>query len=626
LKTVLFLSAAFVAGFAASPAFAEGSSPEEIVVLASGFAQPASGTGQAITVLDRDRIDRTQAVTVADALRDVPGLSVIARGPLGAQTSVFVRGGNSAQTLVLIDGVRVNDPSSPNAAFDFGGLGTDNVERIEVLRGPNSIVWGSQAIGGVINIETVRPSTGLAVSAAAEGGAYNTRRGRANVSGASGALRYSVGGSLYRTDGFSALPGGTEADGSRQETANARLTFELAPDVEIDLRGDFNSTRTDFDSKATNYLTSQSSGGANSLAEAHNRQWLAYAGLNFALADGRLKNRIAYTRLDVRRLGTDPVVNTFNNYLVTGQSDRFEYRGAYELTQWAEAAAGLEHETIHASTAYEGAKADLARNEVTSGYLQLTLRPLAGLSLTGGVRHDDYQVYGAHTTLGGNAAYTPNGGNTVLRATYAEGFRAPSLSEGQPPYGNLSLKPETARNLDLGIEQSLVGRAITATATYFHRTSTNLIVYSSATFQSENVGRVDTDGGEFVLVLRPTERLRLDASYALVDAFNRSAPNAGKRLQLRPQHSASFSADWETPLAGVKIGGTIRMVGDSFDDAANTVRLDGYALASLRASLPVAQGVELYGRVENLTDATYQTVASYNTPGRAAYAGVRARF
>jgi vitamin B12 transporter len=245
--------------------------------------------------------------------------------------------------------------------------------------------------------------------------------------------------------------------------------------------------------------------------------------------------------------------------------------------------------------------------------------------VTGGVRHDDYSTYGGHTTLGGNLAWSLNGGATVLRATYAEGFRAPTLTEGQPPYGNPALKPETARNLDLGIEQALLGDQVRFGVTWFNRRSTNLIVFSWDTFQSENIGKVDTDGLEVALQVRPNHRLQFAANYTLTNAINQSGAYLGKRLQLRPQHSGNASVDWETPL-GLTLGASLFLAGDSFDDQANLVPLDGYALVTLRASMPLSDRLELYGRIENLTDAQYQTVAGYGTYGRAAYGGVRAKW
>ncbi len=622
-KVAILASAAALA----TPAYAQDSTAGEgpaseakIVVVATGFGQPRDTTGQAITVVTNADLERLQTVNLTDALRTLPGASIAQRGPVGGQTSVFLRGGNSSQTLVLIDGVRINDPSSPNAAVDFGSLLAGNAGRIEVLRGPNSIVWGSQAMGGVVNIETARPTGALEARGALEYGYADTVLARANVSGGSDALQGSLGGTFYRTDGISALAAGAERDGSRTWALNGRIKAQIAPDLSLDLRGYYNDSHVDFDDfYAPN--------GGEALAVARNRQFAGYAGVNFMLADGNWHNRLAYTRTDIRRRGTDPDLENglFNNYVVNGEIDRFEYRSSYDLATIATLGFGVEHERTSSSTSYAGATADLADTDVTGGYAQLSLRPVDGLTLTGGVRHDDYSTYGGHTTLGGNLAWSLNDGATVLRATYAEGFRAPTLTEGQPPYGNPQLKPETARNVDLGIEQSLLDDRVRVSATWFNRRSTNLIVFSFSSYQSENIGKVDTDGFEFALLAQPTTRLRLEANYTLTNAINQSGDYIGKRLQLRPQHSGNFSVDWETPL-GLRLGASALRVGDSFDDAANQVSLDGYALLTLRAALPLNDRLELYGRIENLTDARYQTVAGYGTYGRAAYAGVRAKW
>lgn len=602
----------------ATPAHAQDNAPDpEIVVVATGFAQPRDITGQAITVVSREDLDRMQAVNLSDALRTLPGASVAQRGPAGGQTSLFLRGGNSSQTLVLIDGVRINDPSSPNAAVDFGSLLTGNADRIEVLRGANSVVWGSQAMGGVVNIESALPTDGVQTRGAVEYGYADTLLGRANLSGGSDRLQASLGGTFFRTDGISALAGGAEKDGSQTWALNGRIKAELTPGLSLDLRCYYNNSRADFDSEY--------SGGAESLAMARNRQFAGYAGVDFALADGKWQNRLAYTRTDIRRRGSDPVTFSYNNYVVSGEINRFEYRSSFDLAALATLGFGLEHERTSSSTSYEGDPAQLADTDVTGGYAQLTLRPAQGLTLTGGVRHDDYSTYGGQTTLGGNLAWSLNDGTTVLRATYAEGFRAPTLTEGQPPYGNPALKPETARNLDLGLEQALLDDQVHFGVTWFNRRSTNLIVFSWDSYQSENIGKVDTDGLELTLRVQPSPQLRFDANYTLTNAINQSGAYLGKRLQLRPQHSGNVSADWESPL-GLRFGASLLLVGGSFDDQANLVPLDGYALVALRASMPLGDQLELYGRIENLTDAKYQTVAGYGTFGRAAYAGVRVKW
>ncbi len=627
MKYLFLLSSSLVL---ATPALADEAdtgapSDKDIVVLASGFAQPRDETGQTISVVDRERLDQLQSVTVADALRTVPGMAITPRGPVGGLTSVFVRGGNSAQTLVLIDGVRVNDVSTPNNQFDFGPLLAGNISRIEVLRGPNSIIWGNQAIGGVVNIETRKPDGPLAVDAGLEYGYADTVSGHANVSGTSGIIEASLGGAYYRTDGISAIAGGTERDGSRIYSLNGRLKVNLTSNFNLDFRGYFNDSRIEYDNP---YAYTTSAGDARPVA--FNKQFVAYAGANLDLADGRFHNRVAYTRTDIDRRGVDPEAFSYNNYTARATIDRFEYRGSYDLGEIATITAGAEYEKNTSYTQFETDPATAADSDVASGYAQVSLRPVKGLTLTGGVRHDAYSLYGGHTTLGGNIAYTPNEGRTVLRATYGEGFRAPTFSHSLPPYGNPDLKPETSRNLDVGIEQALLDNLIRFSATYFRRRTNDQIGYD-AFYVPQNIERVHTDGLELVLIADPTPTLHVEANYTLTNSFNRSGTYDGKRLQYRPQHAGSLTADWTSPI-GLKIGGTLTVTGDSFNDQANLQRNNGYTLFDLRASYPITRTVEIYGRIENLFDNKYTIAAdsstgfAYGTYGRSAYAGVRARF
>ena len=610
------------AALALWPACATAADDDTIIVTANGIAQPRSEVGQAISVIDLKTLETRQTAVITDILRTLPSVTIARNGGVGAQSSVFIRGGDSSQTLVLIDGVRINDPSSPNAAFDFGALLTGNISRVEVLRGPNSVIWGSQAIGGVVNIQTREPTESFAVSARAEYGYQDTTNVQANVSGASGILSGSIGGGLYRTSGISALMGGSERDGYRNATANGKLKIALGDNISLDFRGYYNRGEVQFDS--TFPLS------PNALPESDNEQFLGYVGLNARLLDGRLTNRLSYSRTDISRKGSDPVrpIN-FNVNDIKAVLDRFEYHGAFDVVDAAKLVFGLEYERSFASTFFPasgpGTVPDRARTDVVSGFGQLILKPVRGLTLTGGIRYDDYSDYGGQTTFGANLAYTPNNGKTLIRGTYAEGFRAPTLTEALLPFGNVALKPETAKSYDIGIEQSLLDGKILASATYFRRNSRNLITFSFATFQSENIAKARGEGAEFGLVLRPTPRLNVAANFSFVEATSRSADTFGNRLARRPQENVSLSADWQTPF-GLSIGTTVTLTGDAFDNLANTRRLDGYALVALRAAYEVNEQIELFSRVENLGDENYETAAGFNSLGRTAYIGARVKF
>ena len=613
----IFRYAAAALAVLPTPVFAQ-AADDDIVVTASGFEQPRSETGQAIEIVGRDRLDQLQSATIAQVLQTVPGVSVATRGGLGGQTSAFIRGGSSAQTLVLIDGVRINDLTSPNGAFDFGALMTGNIGRVEILRGPNSVIWGSQAIGGVVNVQSIAPVDGFEGRLGAEYGGYDTKRLNANIAGTKGVFEGSVGGAFVKSAGISALAGGTERDGYANATGNARLKVNISDSFTLDFRSYYNRAKVEYDSEF--------GVGANGLPVSRNRQFVGYVGAQFDMLDGRFHNRIAYTRTDLRRIGTDPIVFSFNNFNVRGAIDRMEYHTAFDLNDALTLVAGLEYERTFASTSFEGAAPDIARNDVVSGFGQIIVRPVNGLTLTAGVRHDAYSDYGGQTTLGGNLAFTPNEGRTMFRATYAEGFRAPTLTEGQPPYGNLQLKPETARNFDLGVEQQFLEGKAQLFATYFNRRSNNLIAFSPVSFQSENIDKVTAKGLEIGLDLNPSSQLDIRASYTLVDAINRTGGDTfGNRQALRPQNSFSLTADWQTAF-GLSLGSSLLVIGASFDDAANNVRLDGFAIWSLRASMPLTDALEVYARVENMLDAQYTVVWGYNSFGRHATIGVRAKF
>jgi vitamin B12 transporter len=320
---------------------------------------------------------------------------------------------------------------------------------------------------------------------------------------------------------------------------------------------------------------------------------------------------------------------SFNVNRLKGEIDRFEYAGSFNIADAATFIFGAENERSFASSFFPaggGSGPDVAQYSVTSGYGQWVVKPLSGLTLTGGVRYDDYSKFGGQTTFGANFAYSPNGDDTILRGTYAEGFRAPSLTEALPPFGNPALKPETAKSFDVGIEQHFLGDKVTASATYFRRKSNDTIAFSFDSFQSENIARTRAEGIELVLSVRPTDSFSVNAHYSVTDTANRSAgTDFGNRLARRPKDTASLSADWKT-ASGLALGSTLTITGDSFNDAANTVRLDGYVLAGLRASYPVTDQFELFGRVENLFGEQYETVSGYGNYGRGGTVGVRAKF
>ncbi|MFS0771774.1 TonB-dependent receptor plug domain-containing protein [Sphingomonas sp. 1P08PE] len=597
------------------PGTAAENADDQIVVTAARAEQPVREVGQAITVITREEIERRQTVAIADLLATTPGVTVTRTGSIGGQTSLRIRGAEADQTLVVIDGVRVNDPSSPGGGFDFANLLSSSVERVEVLRGPNSVPWGSQAIGGVVNIITRAPTEGLSARANAEYGYADQAFASAGIAGGTGALSGSLTGGFLRTDGISAAANGSERDGYRQYGANGRLGLEIAPGIGIDLRGWYAHSRTRLDGfsndppfgliDADEYSTSQEVYG--------------YAGVRADTADGRLRNRAAFTIADINR----------DNYLTRdsdepyfggrGRSQRYEYQGDFRIVEQARLIAGAEHED---SRYRDGDTVE--KTGISSVYGEVIVKPVAALTVTGGVRYDDHRRFGDRTTFGADAALALGTG-TTLRASYGEGFKAPTLFQLYSDIGNEELRPETARNYDVGISQSFLDGRARFGATWFDRRTRNQIDFDLGTFTYGNIARARAQGVELEIALRPVEALTFTGNYSYIDSENRSAgTNLGRDLARRPRQTVTANIDYRFPF-GLSVGGTVTHVGDSFDDASNTVRLDGYVLAGLRAELPIGERLSVYGRVDNLFDEDYRVVAGYGVFGRAAYGGVRVK-
>jgi vitamin B12 transporter len=613
------------------------SARDVIVVTANRAPEPVGRVGQSITVIDQAGLERRQAQTVADVLRTVPGVSIARNGGVGTSTSVFIRGAESDQTVALIDGVKLNDPSSPGGGFNFGNLLIGNIARIEVLRGPSSVLWGSQAIGGVVNLITRPPTEALEANLRGEYGFRNTGQLVGNISGRIGPLSASAGAGWFRTDGISAFSearGGTERDGYENFGANANFNLALSDALSIDARGWFSNGRVNIDGFPPPRFVLDDVN-----EQSRTREIVGYTGVNAALFDGRFRNRVGFAYTDTRRRNISfegPATETFAG---DGRNERLEYQGLFDIAEGWSATAGLERETSRFSSSSFGALATVGRARIDSVYGQLVVTPLTGLTVTGGLRHDDHSRFGGATTFGASGVFTPGRSGTTLRASYAEGFKAPSLFQLQSDFGNDLLRPERSKGWDAGVTQALAGGALQASATYFRRDSTDLIIFISCppprtgicagrpSGTYDNVARARAEGVEIGLTMQPVEALRLQANYTYTDAANRTPGNVnfGKQLVRRPQHSLTALVDYLWAF-GLETGITLTHVGASFDTANNSRRIEGYVLADLRASFPVTGRIDIYGRIENLFDERYETIFRFGTPGRAGYAGVRLRY
>ncbi len=576
-----------------------------ITVVATGAAQRVSYSGQSISIISADEIAAIQGPDLTRVLERLPGVALALSGPFGSQTSLFVRGANSQQLVVTLDGVRVADVAAPSGGFDIGTLTTGGIDKIELLRGSNSVVWGSDAIGGVLALTSAQ-FNGL--RAGIEYGANDTLTADAALGTEGDGYGLTVGGGHVRSGGISAYAAGSEPDGFRQWHGSLRGQANLTDSLTLVAAGRYADSRVDFDGFPPPSYTF-----ADTLEYQTTRQGSGRVGIDYAAGGTTLKLGAAYS--DTRRGYFDDAASTAPNFATVGKSWRTDFSGKADLAPRVTLNFGVDSEWTRFSTSFDPENdARLSSAHLLLGY------HAQHLHLSGGLRVDDHDRFGTHWTVGANSA-VDLADNLRLRASFGEGFKAPTLYQLYGYGGNLNLQPETSTAYEAGLEYGdRTSRHLAVTL--FRRDSRNLIdyVYPAGYF---NTGRIRAEGVEVESGWTLTAKLRARATYSHLTATDRAT---GKALPRRPRDQLSAGLDWDAPLAGLNLGADLRLAGNSYDDRGNFTRLDGYGLLTLRASLPLGDRFELYGRVENVTDSHYQTVADYGTYGRSAFVGVRSKW
>jgi vitamin B12 transporter len=586
-----------------------------ITVTATGARGNVTDTGQSITVIGEDEIDAVQGADLTRVLRRAPGVTITRNGPPGSFTGVRVRGASAEQLLVMVDGVRVADTAAPGGGFDFGNLAAGEVEKLDLLRGSNSTIWGSDAIGGTLLV-TTRATRGLSASAEYGGddSAYLT------ASGGAGSDRFFIGGSggWQRSDGFSAAASGIERDAFEQWSANTQARAYLSDRFELFAQGRYARGDLDIDGFPAPLFAF-----ADTAETQLTRQYTGAAG---AIYDSPLLFvRAVYSLADTERESFDPSLGSAPTFTTDGTSRRADLRGEWRPIGPFVVHFGGEREWSRFATMFDAPR----KTSIWGVYAQAGIE-WGGISAHAGLRHDRHARFGGATSLGADASYGLSRGFRV-RASYGEGFKAPSLFQLLSDFGNPALRPERSRSFDLGVSWRTRAEATHAAVTLFRRDARDLIDFVSCFGTTDgictdrpfgtygNVGRARAEGFEVELGLSPVPALRTQLAYSYTRATDRTDRSD---LARRPRHALTGSVDWLTPLDAT-IGGDVRLVGDSFDDAANRVPIEGRALFDLRTSVPLGERIELYGRIENVHDARYVEVAGYGTRGRTGFVGAR---
>ncbi|SFR76386.1 TonB-dependent receptor plug domain-containing protein [Sphingomonas jatrophae] len=668
-----FASISLLALAAAAPAFAQSTpgsldAPDDrdVVVTASrsGDAVPANMIGSSVTVLDAKALESRQTRVLSDVLRDVPGVAVNRTGGVGGQTQVRIRGSEANHVLVFIDGIKASDPFY--GEYDFGNLLADESARVEVLRGQQSALYGSDAIGGVITYTTLSGREAPGYTARVEGGSFGTVAGALRAAGTLGETAdYALSATGLTTDGFATAEGGERETGSDNAAASAKLNWDAAPNLRVTAVARYSYTKADTNDQDI-AATSPVVLGYPVIATVDtpgsyykNSAFYGLLSAQLSLLDGRWTNALSAQITDANRDG----YNAFGySYGDRGRRYRGNFVSAFRIDggrakHRLTLAVDGEREEFRTVDPFGFAFTGESHIDTVGFVGQYDLTVDDALALGASVRHDVNSRFNDATTWRATASYLLDSG-TRLRGAYGTGVKAPTstelfgYSDGQY-IGNPDLRPEKSRGWEAGVEQSLMDRRLVLGATYFRNRFFDQIetAYVSVggqflTTSRNNDAVTKQRGVETYANLRAGD-FRVDASYTYLKAPQtllalagpapagggfQSPVVVGGQAVRRPKHIASLNLSYAPEAQPFSATLTIRYNGRQRDYAFNSsfqrliVGLDDYALVNLAATYDLTERLELFGRVENLFDADYQEVFTFRTPGRAAYGGIRARF
>ena len=617
---------------------------EEVVISATKTKQPVSHVTSAVEVITGEEMQRRNLKTVSEALRLGAGMAVFSSGAQGATTNVRMRGSTAEQVLVLIDGAIVN--SATDGAYDFAFLTTDNIERVEILRGNQSMLWGSDAMGGVINITTKRGRGPLSVGGFLEYGSYNSLREGGTITGQKGAFDWSATLSRWDISSVSAINyrrGATEMDGLRNWQGSGRFGWNLPTKgrLEFDIR--WLNSFTKFDGFNGNNPADVLGAGTRS------NQFI-YSGNYFQPITKWWSTRITAARATDNLTTQDGTV--FRD-LFTGQtgvpfqfatdirtySNRIEWQNNFQIIKPLSVMAGYQYREMIGDNVGSFSDRRVASN---AGFAEAQLNLWNRVFGTAGIRQDEYNVFGSATTYRFTAGYLHRETGTKIRASYATGFHAPTINQlFFPGFGNPNLRPEKSQGGDVGIDQTLFDKRVILSANYFWTRYRDQIlttfdpvacagIAGSFGFCPLNFGSTTAKGVEVSLKvtllrdLRWARRLDVQGQYTHTATRNMSDPNHN-RLPRWPlqQYSAIISYQ---PIDPFRINLEFRYVGQRFNNAQATQSLPGFDVWNLSATYDITKQLQGYLRVDNLFDRRYEEILYFGTPGRSIFGGVRVNF
>ncbi|ABM05027.1 TonB-dependent receptor, plug [Psychromonas ingrahamii 37] len=587
---------------AAAPPISEQDTRDDIVISASRVETKRIESGSSVTVLDEQYIKENQARTVAELLQDVPGVSVASNGGLGQATSVFIRGANSNQTLVIIDGIEVNNLGNFEGGYDFAYLMADNIERIEVLKGSQSALWGSDAMGGVINIITKKGKAGFHPTASIEVGGNNYHKENVTLSAAQGNSHYSLSASNMKTDGISATDTDPDDDGYKNQSVSLKAGHQFTDIFSMDTVLRYNDAETEYDSGYT--TNSQRQAKLSSHLNLLNNQWKNR--LSVAFSDSNTEDFSSWgdSKYEGKKIKTD-LQSDYYISAINGYTQRISFLAEHESDKY-QSLSMTQDERIEASGVVLGYGVDWAKT----------------IFVNVAVRSDFNNKFDDTTTYHIDTSVWVNDG-TRLHASHGTGLKNPNLGQlyGENAswgyVGNADLKPEKSRSWDAGVEYNFVGTDAYIDLTYFDSLYTDMHTWSGSFPNSTYINlnnKATARGIEFTGKVKVSNKLRVNTGYTYMETNDGN----GNELARRPKHAASINANYKyTPELSANIGA--RYVGKRLDSDDST--LSSYTVVNISTAYQIQEHITLSARIENALDKDYQEVSGFNTDPLTAYIG-----
>jgi|WetSurMetagenome_2_1015567.scaffolds.fasta_scaffold19881_3 vitamin B12 transporter len=619
----------------------------DVVITATKTAANTLELANSISVIDSVQISNSNSNNVFDILKNETGVSFTRQGGNGTLSNLYIRGANSSHTLVLIDGVEVNLTNDPSGVYDFSALPTDNIDRIEILRGPQSTLYGSDALAGVINIITKKGNGSPKFSLLTEGGSYNTYKGMLGLKGSIQKFNYSVAASRTGSNGFSIASdkyGNSENDGYTFNNVTSILGYNINANAELNLYTRFVKSKSDNDQFGgmfgddPTYLTKQeefSIRGEGKL-KLLDGVWNQKIGLSFL----RNVRKNSYDTSSVS-INYPFYVNDYSWAHYDGRKYKIDWQNDFQLSNSNLITAGMEFEIEESASEYYALNytPDPFSPDITSViplndahifglFIQDQVKFDEGFFVTFGLRLDDHNKFGSQFTYRIAPAFMLWETNTKLKATIGTGFKAPSLFYlYDPAYGNENLNPEKSFGWDFGIEQFLFTQNLSVGSTFFYNKFSDMFGFDYVTLKTININQAVTKGAEFFLNAKPVDGLDLKINYTLTEArdISPNSANFDTKLLRRPESKVGFYAGYSfVPKANVNA--EVIWVGTREDidfSIYQRTELKGYVLLNLASHYDVFNFLRLNVRVENILDTDYEEVFGYGTAGLSFYSGIK---